>query len=148
MYHKTIKLFCCLFFTDVSVQDVKGTSESEDDIALDKTSDITITNEGTVQFTVTANSDTFDEGVEVFEISMVNAQLVSGSGEITTNNAIIYVYNFAPGLLVCLFCLFVCLHTRSVRRHTWVLMGADSKKTLKPGFKSLYAGLVIYGNNR
>ncbi len=37
-----------------------------------------------------------------------------------------------------------------MRRHTWALMGPDSNKMLKPGFKSLYkyAGLVIYGNNR
>ena len=95
VYLKT-SCFAVRFFTDVSVQTLGGTSGAED-LSLDKTSDITITNEGTVQFTVTANSDTFDEGVEVFEISMVNAQLVSGSGDVTTNNAIIYVYNFAPG---------------------------------------------------
>ena len=28
----------------------------------------------------------------------------------------------------------VCLHARSVRRHTWVQMGPDSNKMLKPGF--------------
>ncbi len=46
--------------------------------------------------------------------------------------------------------LFVCLHARSVRRHTWVVMGPDLNKMLKPGFKSLYkyACLVVYENNR
>ena len=46
--------------------------------------------------------------------------------------------------------LFVCLHTRSVWRHTWVLMGPDSNKLLKSGFTSLYkyADLVFYGNKR
>ena len=34
-------------------------------------------------------------------------------------------------------CLFVCLTGRSMRRHTWVLMGPDSNKMLKPGLKPL-----------
>ena len=35
-----------------------------------------------------------------------------------------------------------------MRRHTWVLMGPDSNKMLKPGYKSLYkhAGRVVYEN--
>ena len=47
---------------------------------------------------------------------------------------------------ICYVCLFVCLTGRSVRRHTWVLMGQDSNKMLKPGYKSLYnkhAGLLM-----
>ena len=32
---------------------------------------------------------------------------------------------------------FVCLHARSVRRHTWVLMGPDSNKCSSQAFKSL-----------
>ena len=31
------------------------------------------------------------------------------------------------------FCLFVCSTGRSVWRHTWILMGPDLKKMLKPG---------------
>ena len=31
----------------------------------------------------------------------------------------------------------ICLLARFVRRHTWILMGPDSNKMLKPGFKSL-----------
>ena len=44
-------------------------------------------------------------------------------------------------------CLFVCLTGRSVRRHTWVLMGSNSNKMLKP-LKSLYkyAGQLVYGS--
>ena len=30
-------------------------------------------------------------------------------------------------------CLFVCLTSRSVRRHTWLLMGPGSNKMFKPG---------------
>ena len=47
-----------------------------------------------------------------------------------------------------LVCLFVCLTGRSLRRHTWVLMGPDLNKMLKPGYKSLYknAGQAVYEN--
>ncbi len=38
---------------------------------------------------------------------------------------------------------FVCLFTCSVRRHTWVLMGPDSYKMLKPGVKSLWGLLYM-----
>ena len=51
----------------------------------------------------------------------------------------------------CLFvCLFVCLTGRSVRRHTWVLMGPDSNKMLQARLKRLYkhAGQLVYGNVR
>ena len=42
-------------------------------------------------------------------------------------------------------CLFVYM---LAPWHTWVLMGPDSNKVLKPDFKAYkYAGLVVYGNN-
>ncbi len=41
-------------------------------------------------------------------------------------------------------CLFVCLHAHSMRRHTWVLMGQDSNKTLKPGFKAYISMLALW----
>ncbi len=46
-------------------------------------------------------------------------------------------------------CLFVCLHAHSVQRHTWVLMGPDSNKMLKPGFSSLVLrSMEIMDRNR
>ena len=43
---------------------------------------------------------------------------------------------------------FVCLTGCSVRWHTWVLMGPDSNKKLKPDYKSMYkhAGWVVFEN--
>ena len=46
-------------------------------------------------------------------------------------------------LFVCLFvgvfvCLFVCLTDHSMERHTWVLIGPDLNKMLKPGYKNLH----------
>ncbi len=41
-------------------------------------------------------------------------------------------------------CLFVYLHARSVRRHTWVLMGPDSNKMLKPGFRAYISMLALW----
>ncbi len=40
--------------------------------------------------------------------------------------------------------LFVCLHPCSVRRHTWVLMGPDLNKMLKPGFKAYISMLALW----
>ena len=52
------------------------------------------------------------------------------------------MYIHSPGLSQ------TCLTGHSVWRHTWVLMGPDLNKMLKPGQKSLYkhAGQLVYGN--
>ena len=78
--------------------------------------------------------------------------------EFIGKSAVINIANFCQKLLVLtgnlvltsLFvCLFVCLHARSVWRHTWVLMGPHLNRMLKPCFNAYkYADLVVYGSNR
>ena len=40
--------------------------------------------------------------------------------------------------------VFVCLHARSVQRHTWFLMGPDSNRMLMPGFRAYINMLALW----